>query len=203
MRLTLTYRGPLHAQTRKDGRIEEKHSIREKFHKQIRELWTTHPALADIFKNEAWQLLGDTYKAQLNNPNRMMQAFDIEPFRFVPLITRGNWLSCDLDILFLRKEPPGAIVDSESGDIDNRIKVLFDALRIPHNKSELPALAKSDSDEQPFFCLLEDDSLITGFRLDSERLLFADSASEAEVQLTVRVTIRAIRLTYSNLGLAD
>jgi hypothetical protein len=200
MRLTLTYSGPLHAQTNKDGRIAEKHEIRRKFHKQMREVFETHPALKDMYHGEV-ATLGQADLA--NEASRRVKAQDVGNFRFASLINRANWLACELDILFLRHEPAGYIVDSESGDIDNRIKVLFDALRIPLNTSELPSTARPEDGERPFFCLLENDSLITAFRLESERLLFPQSRSEAEVQLVIRVNVKAIKVTWANIGLAD
>jgi hypothetical protein len=45
--------------------------------------------------------------------------------------------SCSIDILFLHRDAPGRIVRS-GGDIDNRIKVLFDALRVPDVCHGLP-----------------------------------------------------------------
>lgn len=47
------------------------------------------------------------------------------------------------------------------GDIDNRLKTLFDALRLPNQTNELVGYDNPAPDENPFFCLLEDDSLIT------------------------------------------
>lgn len=73
-------------------------------------------------------------------------------FRFAPLINKYYGWVCDLDILFLRREEAGAIVNG--GDIDNRLKVLFDGLRIPENMEEVKD-EKPDADEDPFYCLLE------------------------------------------------
>jgi len=103
----------------------------------------------------------------------------------------------------LRCEPPGYIVDDESGDVDNRIKVLFDALRMPHGLGELPSTAEPEANERLFFCLLEDDSLITAFRLESERLLYPEPVSDKEVELVVRVKVKLIKATWGNLGMAD
>lgn len=136
-----------------------------------------------------------------SNPDFFTQAFDIGNFRFVPFITRSNWLACELEILFLRCEPPGYIVDGESGDIDNRIKVLFDALRMPLEANELPGSAIPEAGERPFYCLLADDSLITAFKLESERLLYPQPTSDAEVQLIVRVQVKMIKATWGNLGM--
>ncbi|HZO42622.1 MAG TPA: hypothetical protein VFE97_25630 [Methylomirabilota bacterium] len=51
-------------------------------------------------------------------------------FWFVPLISQRAGLIVELDVLFLRPQLPGAVVSS-GGDLDNRIKTLLDALRIP------------------------------------------------------------------------
>jgi hypothetical protein len=56
-------------------------------------------------------------------------------YNFVPLVTERLLLLCRLDVLFLRPDPPGSLI--KSGDIDNRLKTLFDALRMPENASEL------------------------------------------------------------------
>lgn len=197
MRLTLTYHGPLHAQSNSDTRVAEKHAIRREFHKQMYEAWSTHPVLHSL--SEYYKKLPATTADDLT------ATFSLGKFRFIPLVTQQNWLACELDILFLRREPAGHIVDSETGDIDNRIKVLFDALRMPLKPEELPATAEPTSHETPFFCLLENDSLITGFRLESERLLYpppSPDASGSEVQLTIRAQIKAVRLTWANMDVA-
>jgi hypothetical protein len=69
-----------------------------------------------------------------------------------------------------------------AGDLDNRIKTLLDALKIPNDK-ELPSGAKPSGTENPFFCLLEDDSLITHIRIITDRLLV--SKDEQEIIETV------------------
>lgn len=197
MRLTLTYRGPLHAQSNSDTRKNEKQAIRREFHKQILDLWETHPALDGIIAK--WRTLDKADQIR-NGDNDFVTAYDIDGFRFVPLITKRSFLCCDLDILFLRKEPAGYIIDRESGDIDNRLKVLFDALRMP-KEQEIPDKDRPHVNENPFFCLLEDDALITGFRIETDRLLYLPATSDAEVELVMRTKIKIIKLTYGNMGL--
>lgn len=82
-------------------------------------------------------------------------------FNFVPLVTQELDLICGLDILFLRPDRPGSIW---KGDIDNRIKTLLDALALPLPSDDYN-LRTPEADEQPFFCLLEEDKLITKFPL--------------------------------------
>ena len=117
-------------------------------------------------------------------------------FTFVPLVSPDLHLICELDIFMLRPEPPGAIV-TQGGDIDNRLKTLFDALRCPHDVGELPKGAFPDVTEQPFYCLLEDDLLITAVSVQTDRLLVPPS-STAEVHLDIRVTTHLTRMLIGN-----
>jgi hypothetical protein len=96
-------------------------------------------------------------------------------------------VACALDILFLRRDGPGALVKS-GGDIDNRVKVLFDALRMPQTCDEVCG-EKPAQDEEPFYCLLEDDKLISSVRVDTNWLLTPPSAGERihDVHLIIRV----------------
>lgn len=197
MHLTLTYRGPLHAQSSGDSRREEKQDVRRQFHKQILDLWETHLALDGIIAK--WRTLNKADQIR-NGDNDFVTAYDIGRFRFVPLVTKRSFLCCELDILFLRKEPAGYIIDRESGDIDNRLKVLFDALRMP-KEQEIPDKDWPYVNENPFFCLLEDDALITGFRIETDRLLYPPPTSDAEVALVIRTKIKIVKLTYANMGL--
>jgi hypothetical protein len=73
------------------------------------------------------------------------------------------------------------------GDIDNRVKLLIDALRIPSDASEMKKRTGDDPDPNPMYCLLQDDNLITSFKVKTDRLLFSmgDSANEACVIIRV------------------
>src|ERR1700687_822862 len=84
--------------------------------------------------------------------------------------------ACSLDILFLRRDGPGSLVRS-GGDIDNRLKVLFDALRMPQTPDEVCGDTLGP-DEDPFFCLLEDDKLISKAQVDTNWLLTPPGAGE-------------------------
>jgi len=117
-------------------------------------------------------------------------------FRFIPLVSPDLHLICELQIFMLRPEPPGAII-TQGGDIDNRLKTLFDALRCPHNEAELPTGISPEADEDPFFCLLEDDLLITSVSVKTDRLL-APSQSTAEVHLDIQVETQLTRMMVGN-----
>jgi hypothetical protein len=79
---------------------------------------------------------------------------------------------------------------ADGGDIDNRIKVLFDGLRMPEHTPELGGVPL-EVDENPFFCLLEDDSLITSVTVTTDRLLLEKNAEEKpnDVHLIIHVTV--------------
>lgn len=56
-------------------------------------------------------------------------------------------------------------------------------------------------DEDPFFCLLEDDSLITRLAVETDRLLEPVS-SDSEVVATIRVATRLLERHRLTAGLA-
>jgi hypothetical protein len=97
-------------------------------------------------------------------------------------------LICSLSILFLRTDAPGAIVNS--GDVDNRLKTLFDGLRMPTNKDEVRH-GPSD-DEKPFFVLLEDDKLITHLSVETDTLLeqVSEHWDDNDVRLIISVKVK-------------
>ena len=98
-------------------------------------------------------------------------------------------LIAELDIILMRLEEPGKMITS--GDIDNRIKTLFDALRYPKEEQEIPSGETLDSGEHPFFCLLEDDALVSSVKITTDRLLEAKNPSE--VFLLIHVNIKPAR----------
>ena len=163
----LVYEGPLDPQTSK-GRVQEKHAIRKYLHPQLKELWEQFPFLKRKIPWAADQT-------------------ERHGFRWIPLVseTRACW--CALDILFLRRDMPGNLVVS-GGDIDNRIKTLFDGLKYPSSRQEL-GNAVPGPGEDPFYCLLEDDKLITELRIRTDRLLkpIPQSGSINDVLLVIHV----------------
>jgi hypothetical protein len=119
-------------------------------------------------------------------------------FRFVPLVAKCFATACSLDILLLQPQGSDPLV-SQAGDIDNRIKTLFDALRIP-KPDETKGLTPGEG-ENPFFCLLEDDALILEFHISADRLLVPPAGSghwenHAYVVSTVKlILVRSIPLS--------
>jgi hypothetical protein len=100
-------------------------------------------------------------------------------------------LVCDLTIRLLRRDDPGIILSSR-GDIDNRLKPVLDALHIPQS-NQLPDMVKPESDEDPFFCLLEDDSLIGNLCIHTDKLHRRLHPHEhySDVEITIDAVVRA------------
>jgi hypothetical protein len=132
----------------------------------------------------------------------LFYRFCIGQYCFIPLVTRLHGLVCEIDVTFLRREDPGAIVNA-GGDIDNRLKTLFDALRIPHDASELGRSVDS-GDPLEIFCLLEDDVLITRLGLQTGRLLGplhpdAHVKAPTDVELHMHVAVKVSAGSYANV----
>ena len=82
----------------------------------------------------------------------MKETFHKDEFCWKPIVTENNGLICKLDILMLRKGPPGKTLY----DIDNRLKTIFDALRMAQNSQELghstsAGKQEPESEERPFY----------------------------------------------------
>ncbi len=117
---------------------------------------------------------------------------------YAPLVSQKNAMHCALNVLLLKSEAPDALLNNR-GDIDNRLKTLFDALRVP-SKSHMPKIAAETSkDENPLYCLLQDDSLVTDLRIRSDRLLTTDVRNSVFAIVTVRLL--GSPLTMANIDL--
>ena len=162
MEFALHYRGKLSPK----ANAADKHSIRRHFQAQTKKLCTE-----DTFRYhpQNWQM--DSIKT-------------VGPFAFVALVSQWNRLLAEVEIILLRPEAPGSIVSS--GDIDNRLKTLFDAIKIPQHLQDLPPGAMPGDGETPFFCILEDDRRITKVTIQTERLWEAASSDEVELIMLVR-----------------
>lgn len=109
---------------------------------------------------------------------------------------------CELDVLLLRHDPPGALVTA--GDVDNRIKTLIDALTLPQQQNQLTGNETPREEETPFYCLLEDDVLVSRLNVETDRLLVPPRGTRSEhnqeVQAVVTATVRPYVATLFNLG---
>lgn len=217
MRFRLTYSGELRS-TQPDRRHHpplsaHKHAIRKEFHKQLKFFWQTNWFLSNcrVYPNDYGcdrapaSYFGFDYPADEKISRVDAVAFNHRQngYEFVPLV-RKNWkLECKLEILFLRHDPPGGII--HAGDLDNRVKSLIDTLRIP-SQAELGEDTIPGDDHRPFFCLLEDDKLVTALSVETDTLMKPPEGkmdpNKAYVELVITVSIRPFNISQFNLNFA-
>ena len=88
------------------------------------------------------------------------------------------------------------------GDLDNRLKILFDGLRVPHEPTEVPKSSDGEKGKR-IYCLLDDDALITRFTVRTYELLSdAGGVRGADVELLIHVTVRPTRSIIANIGIS-
>lgn len=174
MKFRLFYQGPLQS----NGDPQHKHDIRRVVHQQLAEL-IKRPALM-YFKN-----LVDQSRAPL-------PVTSIGQAKFIPLISEPLEHTASLHITLLGQGDP-TIVNTPGGDIDNRLKTLFDALRVPHQGNELPSGVSSHN--QTFYCLLEDDKLISNLEVTADKILIPGPRDD--VVLVIEVTPES---SFSQVG---
>jgi hypothetical protein len=150
----LVYQGLLHG----EDDSKHKHAIRQYFHKQLVKLWQVKHPLKPRGES-AFQT--DTDGSIVNKTGIEMVAADYQN-KFVPIVTSKLALTCSLDMLILR---PDHFPIIKSGDLDNRVKTMLDALRIPKVNEY------QDGDENPLYCLLEDDKLVAELRVTADLLM--------------------------------
>jgi len=173
MEFRLHYRGGLRA----NGNAAEKQELRRHFHRQLKRLWD-QPPLVDY----KIQFASDAAVAAAGLARRQVGRF-----RCMPLVSAAVNLTAELDVLFLRPQRPGAIIGS-AGDIDNRLKTLLDGLRVPLPGEIAPDDAPTEG-EDPLYCLLEDDVLVTRLAVTTDQLL--DSPDRpGEALLVIHVLLK-------------
>jgi hypothetical protein len=203
----LTWQGQLLADTTRDGaarrsRAEHKQKIRQGLHPQLKRLWANSPFLSKA--GQPGKTPGTRIFATLsakNSTEGLANRFSMFGYRFVPLVVHELDLLCSVDILFLRLGEPGHMI-SRAGDVDNRLKTIFDALCLPRNASQLGPYTSPGPDEDPFFCLFQDDSLITKASVETDVLLQPTSnpPNPSDVHLVITVRLRPGRITAENVG---
>ena len=185
MEFRLIYEGPLHGQGAKSS---HKWEIRRALHPQLQRLWQERP-----LKDPAARLL-----AHPAAPGQVSVIVEKGGLLFAPLVTQRLDLYAELSVLLFRQQPRGTLI-TDGGDIDNRLKTLLDGLRVPRGAMEGRAELPHEPDPLPFFCLLEDDSLVTKVSVESEQLL--RPAKPDEVVAIISVHVKKTVLSHENMTL--
>ncbi len=201
----LLYSGQLLGASRNDTRASLKHEIRCEFSPQLKRLWETNQNLQKYARQHGSIWFGrhpeESAILPQHDDNQMRVLlfergirYETETWNragqgFVPLVTEEMGLRCKLDVLFLRPEEKAFVM--EGGDLDNRLKTLFDALRMPKNAQEMGG---SQPNPEPIYCLLEDDRLISEVRVNADHLLMLPKEHEVtanDVFLVIEVSLEA------------
>lgn len=182
MEFTLFYRGSL----RSNGSPRHKQEIRRIFHSQLKQLWQLEP-----LRDSKSSLIGPAEGG--HQDISLLEKVGV--FTFAPLISSRLALAASLQITLLRPEKPGAII-LQSGDIDNRLKTLFDALSVPAHENQIPSDDAPSAEEEPMYCLLQDDRLITSVSVNADRLL-EPSSDKNEVVMMIHVRTKVTRHIFA------
>lgn len=215
MKFTLAFDDDLPA-TGNKCKPSEVARIRHLFHDQLYDLWDSHIILRELarkarvpqihkFVEKTKTIDYSSFKLpEYKEPIPPLEPGQIDlcaPIRngtsvaYRPLIRESLAVACALDVLFLRQEDPGSLV-LQGGDIDGRMKTLFDALRMPSKEEEAAAGLTPPAD--PLECLLESDTLISDLSIKTGRLLGARTRKVHAVRLVIDVTVKVLRFSPLN-----
>jgi hypothetical protein len=217
MEFRLIYDGPLKSGQGK-GLTGDKHAIRKAIHQQLVQLWEVIPDLK--MRSEAHSILSApptkgvpgqvgfrVTMAAATRRDSLWETLGNEwrrcDYRCVPLVSNHLRLTCSLYILLLWRDRVNPI--GTSGDIDNRLKTLFDALQIPQGCTDVEPPSQKD---EYLFCLLENDNLITDVRVTTDRLLTPFSPNpgpgashpENHVHLVINVKVHPGTVLFDNFA---
>ena len=164
------------------GQLGIKQDIRRAFNVYLRNVWKNEKRLKEFMGRG---LPSVRYPVKRSAPDDEQNPFyqtELCGFSWIPLVSRRNRLKVDLRIELLGES---ARVLKPKGDLDNRLKVVMDGLRMVRQSGEIEPADKGQG--KNLFVLLEDDSLIRTLDVTATPSL----GSPAEHRVTVDVTVRS------------
>jgi hypothetical protein len=198
----LQYKGPLHSQQAKKTDLKkERHDMRRIFHGQLLERWKRTDVLRHRLRQYKHLLMWPTRAKEIPVADGFIRldhdwaVVPRGPLYFVPLVIRAMQMSlvCELDIrMFWReKESAGVLELATDGgiDLDNRVKGVLDALSIPQD-NQLPDDVANDP--APFFCLLENDNLVTRLQIQANQLPLPPAPNESDAYVEVNIDVAVL-----------
>lgn len=202
MRFTMFYDGGLRP-TQRDAAANQiepladhKMQIRKNFHAQLKRFWHINQFLREHtvvpramparirFDEAVW---GSDQRDHIPLVEYVAKEHEEHGYNWVPLVRKDWRLRCALHIHLLRHD--GIESPVNAGDLDNRVKTIIDALTKPSSANQLGSFVEPAEDEKPFFCLLEDDDLVTEFSVETDTLLTEPISKQHEHMREVRATI--------------
>ena len=200
MKFRLSYQGQLLSSGNRNTRAAHKHAIRMHFHEQLKQLWHMHAELADLeakqfpdYRTAVEGQHGGPFGGPTKSFGELVATHHAAyGHNWLPLVIDNKCLTCSLDILFLRRGAKGAVFNV--GDIDGRLKTIFDALAIPRSESGVTAPSAPTA---PTFVLLEDDKLISNVTMEADELLEPNAGVPIQEDSRVIITVN-VRMTRPN-----
>lgn len=202
MRFSLKYEGPLKSSNSRKTHVIDKNRLRWYFSDQLERL---------IERGNFSRLpVNEKYRAIREREGRRVEDSGIKiDFTKISGATLGKvWyfaaidpsfeVACSLNVRMDRPERPGHLFETSgenTGDLDNRFKTLFDALRMPHSKDEARPNEKTPS-KNYCVCLFEDDSMVSNLIVSTHPSL--EEMPPGHVKLTIDVEIKAHDLTFDS-----
>jgi hypothetical protein len=168
MEFTLFYKG--HISTKE--KVKVKHKIRRAFHSQLLKMRELPPLI--------------------DHPEWFQEPFPEELHKtvggndFICLVSHKLKMYVDLQITLY-----SAYKNRSFKDIDNKLKILFDALQMPRVKGEIPVNWTPEKKEKPLLCLLSDDKLIYKLHVDTDFILQEDFFEKEEMACIIKIKIKS------------
>ena len=159
---------------------DTKQGIRQAFHVYLRNVWKNEKLLSKFLDGGLPTVPYPVKRSAPDDDKHPFYRAELCGFSWVPLVTKRNRLRVDLEIEILGDSPR---VLKPSGDIDNRLKVILDGLRMVRQPSEIES--DSHGKGSDLFVLLEDDSLIRNLEVVTK----SSWGSPAEHRVTIDVKL--------------
>jgi|HubBroStandDraft_6_1064221.scaffolds.fasta_scaffold69773_2 hypothetical protein len=193
MRFPLFFEGSLPSSGNSDptrprpSKLQAIWAIRDAIRPQLDRLFETHQALSGRS--------GASRAAR----HALIPPIMIDGHRFYALVRNRLKLKCGLKIDLLVNHEPATVV-TQHGDLDNRLKTLFDGLRVPTSQQEIKGHTTPGAlEKDQYICLLENDAVITGLHVDTMRNLGSPlDAGGDHVRLNIMVTIEPLEPIFEN-----
>ena len=188
MRFQLTFDGDLPSvgnspPPRRPAKVAAIWTVRDAISPQLESLWEHHHLLRGSGSTQA-----RAAAIKLREPIKRCGH------EFVAIVRPALKLKCELSVNMLVNHSPGSLVTGV-GDLDNRVKTLLDALRVPKDPQEFKQ-ARIARGLYP--CLLEDDAIITALEITTDRYLACPSTSPQHVRLQIGVSVLPAENDFSN-----
>jgi hypothetical protein len=212
MKFTLIYDGDLPSAGNKRQPVAASR-IRNELHHQLADLWDSHIVLRQLARTARTQLIGAPWgSGKYHHAELPDHSGPIPPLHpgqidyctpilvpevgcnFIPLVRNSLHLACAVDVLFLRHEEPLNLM-KQGGDLDGRLKTLFDSLKMPEPGNEYRG---DEPTADPLYVVMEDDALISDMSIKSGRLLGNRSKDKHAVRLTIEITVKVLRVFEQN-----